>query len=108
MWVALKPLPPYIDVQHDYTLTCGPWLLGLSLSIPARGIVLMTGKAEDPSGEAATLNLDSTVPVFCLRGAGTPPEMGTVNDIGQRWQHQNIEPREGRPRLRELGRRPVR
>lgn len=68
VWIALKPFPAHTDAQHDLTLTWGPWLLTLNLSIPASGIVLMTGKAEDPSGEAATLNLDGTLPVFCLRG----------------------------------------
>lgn len=106
VWIALRPLPAHVDTQHDLSLTWGPWQLALNLNIPASGVVLMTGKAEDPSGEPATLNLDSTVPVFCLRGAGTPPEMGNVIDIRRRWQHQNIEPREGRPRLREFGRGP--
>lgn len=106
MWIALKPLPGHADTQHALALTSGPWRLALSPLIPASGIVLMTGKAEDSSGEAATLNLDSTLPVFCLRGAGAPPNSVAVIDIRRRWQHQNIEPREGRPRLRELGRRP--
>jgi hypothetical protein len=106
VWIAIKPLPERVGQDHELTLAWGPWQLELTLSLPASGVVLVTGKAEDPSAEAVTLNLDCAVPVFSLRGAGPAPAGTKVIDIRGRWRHMNIESREGRPRLRELGRGP--
>lgn len=103
VWISLKPLPRNVSADHVITLTWGPWDAVVALTLPAEGQILVTGKSEDKSGHSVTLNLDSGPPVFALHGAGPAPSPGDVVDIRRRWFHHDIDPSEGKLRVRPFG-----
>ncbi|GAB2742359.1 hypothetical protein [Sinomonas soli] len=79
VWIRLKPRSDSVDAHHRVTLQWGAWCRDVDCALPAAGVVLVTGKAEDE--RSVTLNLSADREVFVLYGAGEsfPPEDIVLN-----------------------------